>query len=87
MAEVIHDSPGTPDVDLLVRTGGELRLSDLFGWDSGYAELVFSKTMWPDFGGEDLRSAVEEFRTRERRFGALPQTELRQASAARLNGV
>jgi undecaprenyl diphosphate synthase len=84
---VIHDSPGTPDVDLLVRTGGELRLSDLFGWDSGYAELVFSKTMWPDFGGEDLRLAVEEFRGRQRRFGALPPEDPRQIGAARLNGV
>ncbi len=87
IAEVIHDAPDVPEIDLLIRTGGEQRLSDLFGWDSGYAELVFSKTMWPDFGEDDLRSAVAEFRTRERRFGALPTEDLRQIEAARLNGV
>jgi undecaprenyl diphosphate synthase len=85
IAEAISDAPGTPEIDLLIRTGGELRLSDLFGWDSGYAELVFSKTMWPDFDGDDLRAAVEEFRSRERRFGALPPSELRQVGAVRLN--
>ncbi|MEX2303950.1 MAG: polyprenyl diphosphate synthase [Bryobacterales bacterium] len=87
IAEVIHDAPGTPEIDLLIRTGGELRLSDLFGWDSGYAELVFSDTMWPDFDGNDLRAAVEEFRGRKRRFGALPQEDARQIEAARRNGV
>jgi undecaprenyl diphosphate synthase len=86
IAEAIYDAPGTPQVDLLIRTGAELRLSDLLGWDSGYAELIFSEKMWPDFDGEDLRAAVEEFWGRERRFGALPPSGLRQTAAARLNG-
>ena len=61
-----------PAVDLLVRTGGEQRLSDFLLWESAYAELYFTKKMWPDFGVADLRAAVDEFRARERRFGCLP---------------
>jgi undecaprenyl diphosphate synthase len=87
IAEVTHDVPGMPEVDLLIRTGAELRLSDLLGWDSGYAELVFSKKMWPDFDAEDLRSAVEDFWGRERRFGALPPDALRPIEVVRRNGV
>lgn len=60
---------GAPDVDLLIRTGGEKRLSDFLLWESAYAELVFTPRMWPDFTGEDLRAAVDEFGRRERRFG------------------
>lgn len=63
------------DVDLLIRTGGEKRLSDFLLWESAYAELVFTDRMWPDFDGEDLESAVAEFRQRERRFGAVPSAE------------
>ena len=62
-----------PDVDLLIRTGGEQRLSDFLLWECAYAELYFVDTMWPDFGAADLARAVAEFRTRERRFGALTQ--------------
>ena len=62
---------GAPDVDLLIRTGGEQRLSDFLLWECAYAELVFTPRMWPDFGGEDLAAAVAEFRRRERRFGAV----------------
>jgi len=61
-----------PDVDLLIRTGGERRLSDFLLWESAYAELVFTSRMWPDFDGDDLAAAVAEFHTRERRFGGLP---------------
>ena len=61
-----------PDVDLLIRTGGEQRLSDFLLWECAYAELVFTPRMWPDFDGADLRRAVEEFRRRERRFGGVP---------------
>ena len=61
-----------PDVDLLLRTGGERRLSDFLLWESAYAELVFSDVMWPDFTAADLAAALEEFEGRERRFGALP---------------
>jgi undecaprenyl diphosphate synthase len=60
-----------PDVDLLIRTGGEQRLSDFLLWECAYAELYFTDTMWPDFAGADLARAVTEFHTRERRFGAL----------------
>jgi len=65
-----------PPVDLLIRTGGEHRLSDFLLWESAYAELVFAKTMWPDFGAADLEAAVREFRTRERRFGGVPAAGL-----------
>jgi undecaprenyl diphosphate synthase len=68
----IHSDPEAPDVDLLVRTGGEKRLSDFLLWECAYAELVFTERAWPEFGGRDLGHAVEEFRRRERRFGALP---------------
>jgi undecaprenyl diphosphate synthase len=61
-----------PPVDLLIRTGGERRLSDFLLWESAYAELIFSRRMWPDFNGEDLAGAVREFRGRERRFGGIP---------------
>ena len=60
-----------PDVDLLIRTGGEQRLSDFLLWECAYAELVFTPQMWPDFEAADLARALEEFRGRERRFGGL----------------
>jgi undecaprenyl diphosphate synthase len=62
---------GPPDVDLLVRTGGEQRLSDFLLWESAYAELYFTPRMWPDFGPAELSEAVRAFRARERRFGGL----------------
>jgi undecaprenyl diphosphate synthase len=62
------------DVDLLIRTGGEQRLSDFMLWESAYAELVFTDRMWPDFCEADLEAALEEFRRRERRFGGLQQS-------------
>lgn len=60
-----------PDVDLLIRTSGEQRLSDFLLWECAYAEFVFTKRHWPEFGAGDLAMAVEEFRGRTRRFGAL----------------
>jgi undecaprenyl diphosphate synthase len=63
------------DVDLLIRTGGEQRLSDFLLWESAYAELYFTPRMWPDFGADDLAEALRVFRGRERRFGALPVSE------------
>jgi undecaprenyl diphosphate synthase len=60
-----------PDVDLLIRTGGEQRLSDFLLWECAYAELIFTPRMWPDFDVSDLRRAVDEFHRRERRFGAV----------------
>jgi undecaprenyl diphosphate synthase len=62
-----------PDVDLLIRTGGEQRLSDFLLWECAYAELYFVNTMWPDFGAPDLARAVTAFHARERRFGGLPE--------------
>jgi undecaprenyl diphosphate synthase len=59
------------EVDLLIRTGGEQRLSDFLLWESAYAELHFTSRLWPDFGAADLAAAVRDFRGRERRFGAL----------------
>jgi undecaprenyl diphosphate synthase len=70
-----------PAVDLLIRTGGERRLSDFLLWESAYAELVFSRTMWPDFAPADLAAAVREFRGRERRFGAVPEQTVRLREA------
>jgi undecaprenyl diphosphate synthase len=61
-----------PDVDLLIRTGGEHRFSDFALWECAYAELVFTDVMWPDFGEDDLASALAEYGRRDRRFGRLP---------------
>jgi undecaprenyl diphosphate synthase len=58
-----------PDPDLLIRTSGEQRISNFLLWQSAYAELVFTDTLWPDFAKEDLRAAVDEFQRRERRYG------------------
>jgi undecaprenyl diphosphate synthase len=62
---------GSSDVDLLIRTGGEKRLSDFLLWESAYAELVFTDRMWPEFDEADLDAALEEFYRRERRFGGV----------------
>jgi undecaprenyl diphosphate synthase len=59
------------EVDLLIRTGGEKRLSDFLLWESAYAELVFLERMWPDFDAADLDAALDEFNHRERRFGSV----------------
>jgi undecaprenyl diphosphate synthase len=61
------------EVDLLIRTGGEKRLSDFLLWECAYAELVFTHRMWPDFDAADLDAALDEFRHRERRFGGVPE--------------
>jgi undecaprenyl diphosphate synthase len=60
-------------VDLLIRTGGEQRLSDFLLWESAYAELIFTNRMWPDFRPTDLRAAVNEYHRRDRRFGGVPE--------------
>ncbi len=61
------------EVDLLIRTGGEQRLSDFMLWECAYAELLFTRLMWPDFQVRDLEAAVREFDNRQRRFGGLPE--------------
>ncbi len=60
-----------PEVDLLIRTGGEKRLSDFLLWECAYAELYFTPCMWPDFGREELGAALEDFQARQRRFGEI----------------
>ena len=62
-------APEMPDPDLLIRTSGELRVSNFLLWQLAYAELVFVETLWPDFGEEELRSALEDYARRRRRFG------------------
>jgi undecaprenyl diphosphate synthase len=70
MNEVTHAGP-VRDVDLLIRTGGEQRLSDFLLWECAYAELYFTQRMWPEFSPADLQAAVREFHSRERRFGGV----------------
>ncbi len=62
-------APELPEIDLLVRTSGELRISNFLLWEAAYAELVFTETLWPDFGADDLAAAIAEFAGRRRRFG------------------
>ncbi len=64
-----------PSLDLLIRTGGEQRLSDFLLWEAAYAELYFTKCLWPDFDADDLALALAEYLRRERRFGGLPDVE------------
>lgn len=59
-----------PDPDMIIRTSGEMRISNFLLWQAAYAELVFTDTLWPDFNKGDLEAAIEEFHRRERRFGA-----------------
>jgi undecaprenyl diphosphate synthase len=60
-------------VDILIRTGGEQRLSDFLLWECAYAELIFTNRMWPDFSPFDLQRAIQQYAHRERRFGGIPQ--------------
>jgi undecaprenyl diphosphate synthase len=71
----------SPDVDLLIRTAGEQRLSDFLLWESAYAELYFTPVLWPDFNADDLETALEEFARRVRRFGGLPGQTVRTPTA------
>jgi undecaprenyl diphosphate synthase len=73
LSEATHDGTSTPDVDLLIRSGGEQRLSDFMLWEIAYAELVFTERMWPDFDAADLEAALIEFFGRDRRFGRIPE--------------
>ena len=73
LASAIHADAPIEDVDLLVRTGRERRLSDFMLFEAAYAELHFSDRLWPDFTGNDLVCAVDDFRSRQRRFGAIAE--------------
>jgi undecaprenyl diphosphate synthase len=63
-------APELPDPDLVIRTSGEQRVSNFLLWQSAYAEFVFTETLWPDFGEDELRAALDEYARRGRRFGA-----------------
>ncbi|MEM9810569.1 MAG: isoprenyl transferase [Pseudomonadota bacterium] len=63
------DTAGVPDPDLIIRTSGELRISNFLLWQAAYAEFIFMDVLWPDFGRDNLRAAMEEFQRRERRYG------------------
>lgn len=63
------DTRGMPDPDLLIRTSGERRLSNFLLWQCAYAELMFTPTLWPDFGKADLEAAIDDYQRRERRYG------------------
>jgi undecaprenyl diphosphate synthase len=62
-------APEMPDPDLVIRTSGERRVSNFLLWQSAYAEYVFTETLWPDFGPEEMRASIEEYASRRRRFG------------------
>ena len=65
------DTSGIPDVDLLIRTGGEMRISNFLLWQASYAEFAFSPTLWPDFNTSELESIIANFKNKNRRFGGL----------------
>ncbi len=73
LGKAMHSDGPAADVDLLIRTGGEKRLSDFLLWECAYAELVFTDRMWPDFHGEALATAVSDFAGRNRRFGCVAE--------------
>ena len=63
-----HESP---ELDLIVRTGGDMRISNFLLWQAAYAELYFTDVLWPDFSAEDVDAAIENFKSRKRRFGGV----------------
>src|SRR6202044_2449866 len=65
---------GTPDPDLLIRTSGEMRVSNFLLWQIAYSELYVTDTLWPDFARTDLLEAISEYQSRDRRFGGLTRT-------------
>lgn len=82
LASIDHSVP-VGDVDLLIRTGGERRMSDFLLWECAYAELHFIPRLWPDFDEQDFEDSLTEFAGRERRFGRLVDTAVAQSSVAR----
>jgi len=78
--EGVLDTRGMPDPDLIIRTGGERRVSNFLLWQSAYAEYVFSRKLWPDFKAQDLRKAVLSYQKRRRRFG-LTDEQIRRPRA------
>jgi undecaprenyl diphosphate synthase len=78
-SELVTGEAGLRDVDLIIRTSGEKRLSDFLLWEGAYAELHFTERMWPDFDANDLSDALRSFHRRERRFGGLESLNLEPA--------
>jgi undecaprenyl diphosphate synthase len=78
-SELVTGEAGLRDVDLIIRTSGEQRLSDFLLWEGAYAELHFTKRMWPEFDASDLAEALASFQGRERRFGGLQSLPLEPA--------
>ena len=72
-----------PDPDLFIRTGGEVRLSNFLLWQSAYAELVFTDCLWPDFDATELDKALQDFASRDRRFGAVGRNDQPASGAQR----
>lgn len=74
--ESFLDTAGLPDPDLVIRTSGEKRISNFLLWQAAYAEFVFTDTLWPDFTKSDLEACIDEFQSRDRRFGNLSASEV-----------
>jgi len=68
--------PELPDPDLIIRTAGERRVSNFLLWQGAYAEMLVTETLWPDFDADDLKSALDDYTSRVRRFGARPEAEI-----------
>jgi len=71
LGEITNAGGPSPDIDLVIRTGGEQRLSDFMLWEAAYAELIFTDRLWPDFDAADLEAAIQEYFSRDRRFGRI----------------
>jgi len=80
-SQLVTGEAGLRDVDLIIRTSGEKRLSDFLLWEGAYAELYFTERMWPDFDGDALAEALSSFHRRERRFGGLSPAQLEPAAS------
>jgi undecaprenyl diphosphate synthase len=85
--EAIASGAVGPDVDLLIRSGGEHRLSDFLLWESAYAELYFTPCLWPDFSPNDLAAALREFSQRDRRYGGLGELETQHAGTGNIHHI
>ena len=79
------DTAGLPDPDLVIRTSGEMRLSNYLLWQAAYAEVYFTDTLWPDFDKDDLAEALRSYEARERRFGARPRQQKEKGKDAGQN--
>jgi undecaprenyl diphosphate synthase len=82
LGSAMHAGGPAQDVDLIIRTGGEQRLSDFLLWEAAYAELYFTDVAWPEFGAEELQSALDWFASRQRRYGGVPTADAAAAEPA-----